>query len=240
MALTRTLRPAGGYTTLAILLDSSWTGNGRREATEHERDQAGDPRVWRRRVFTRDRSCHGQPSPGDADLHSTKKQADSAFAEFVRDVTGGNLTTDASTIEEYLDRWLDHVALSKSPTTVRAYRGKIKRIDTKLGHVQLSKLTAQHLDRAYRQWLDEGLHPTRVHHLHGVLSAASNQAVKMGDRANRGHEAGQPPRRYDGSHAHGERSRRNNADSSPARQSRRSSERREAWRESPSGNGINA
>ena len=83
-------------------------------------------------------------------------------------------------LEEYLDRWLDRVAVSKSPTTVRGYRGKIKRIDTKLGHVQLSKLTAQHLVRAYRQWLDEGLHPTSVHHLHGVMSGALNQAVKWG------------------------------------------------------------
>ncbi len=91
----------------------------------------------------------------------------------MRDVTRGNLTTDASTVEEYLDRWLDRVAVSKSPTTVRGYRGKIKRIDTRLGHVQLSKLTAQHLVRAYRQWLDEGLHPTSVHHLHGVMSGAS-------------------------------------------------------------------
>ena len=91
----------------------------------------------------------------------------------MRDVARGNLATDASTVEEYLVRWLDHVAVSKSPTTVRGYRGKIKRIDNRLGHVQLSKLTAQHLDRAYRQWLDEGLHPTSVHHLHGVMSAAS-------------------------------------------------------------------
>jgi hypothetical protein len=42
----------------------------------------------------------------------------------VRDATRGNLATDASTVEEYLDRSLDHVAVSKTPTTVRLYRGK--------------------------------------------------------------------------------------------------------------------
>jgi hypothetical protein len=83
-------------------------------------------------------------------------------------------------VAEYLERGLDHVAVSKSPTTGRGYRGKIKRIDTKLGTIQLSKLAAQHLDRSYRQWLDGGLHPASVHHLHGVMSAALNQAVKRG------------------------------------------------------------
>jgi integrase len=136
--------------------------------------------VWRLRVFTGTDPVTGNPRQATRTFHGTKKQADSALAEFVRDVTRGNITTDSSTVEEYLDRWLDHVAVSKSPTTVRGYRGKIKLIDTKLGKVQLSKLTAQHLDRAYRQWLDGGLHPTSVHHLHGVLSAALNQAVKWG------------------------------------------------------------
>jgi integrase len=136
--------------------------------------------VWRLRVFTGTDPLTGNPRQATRTFHGTKRQADSALAEFVRDVTRGTLTTDASTVEDYLERWLDHVSVSKSPTTVRGYRGKLKRIDTKLGHVQLSKLTAQHLDRAYRQWLDEGLHPTSVHHLHGVLSAALNQAVKWG------------------------------------------------------------
>jgi integrase len=136
--------------------------------------------VWRLRVFTGTDPLTGNPRQATRTFHGTKRQADSALAEFVRDVTRGTLTTDASTVEDYLERWLDHVAVSKSPTTVRGYRGKIKRIDSKLGQIQLSKLTAQHLDRAYRQWLDEGLHPTSVHHLHGVLSAALNQAVKWG------------------------------------------------------------
>ncbi len=138
------------------------------------------PGVWRLRVFIGTDPLTGNPRQATRTIHGTRKQADSALAEFVRDLTRGNLSTDASTVEEYLDRWLDHVAVSKSPTTVRGYRGKIKRIDVKLGQVQLSKLTAQHLDRAYRQWLDEGLHPTSVHHLHGVMSAALNQAVKWG------------------------------------------------------------
>ena len=86
----------------------------------------------------------------------------------------------STTVEEYLDRWLDHITPIRSPTTVRGYRFKVRRITAKIGKVQLDQLTAQHLDRIYRQWLDEGLDPSSVHHLHRVLSAALHQAVKRG------------------------------------------------------------
>ena len=102
------------------------------------------------------------------------------MAEFLHDLGRGEVSTDRSTVAEYLDRWIEHISPGKSPTTIRNYRGKIRRIDQKLGSVQLSKLTGQSLDRVYRQWLDEGLHPTSVHHIHGVISAALNQAVKWG------------------------------------------------------------
>lgn len=46
--------------------------------------------------------------------------------------------------------------------------------------MRLDKLTGQHLDRAYRAWLNEGLHSSSVHHLHRVLSAALRQAVTWG------------------------------------------------------------
>lgn len=138
------------------------------------------PGVWRLRVFIGTDPVTGNPRQASRTFRGTKKQADAALAEFVRDLGRGELGTDRSTVAEFLDRWLDHIAGSRSPTTVRGYRDKIKRIDEKLGAVRLSKLTAQHLDRAYKEWLDEGLHPTTVHHLHGVLSAALNQAVKWG------------------------------------------------------------
>lgn len=144
--------------------------------TKEERSQG----VWRLRVFIGADPVTGKPRQATRTFRGTKKQADSALAEFVRDLGRGEVSTDRSTVAEYLDRWLDHISPTKSPTTIRNYRGKIKRIDQQLGSLQLSKLTTQHLDRAYRRWLDEGLHPTSVHHIHGVISAALNQAVKWG------------------------------------------------------------
>lgn len=138
------------------------------------------PGVWRLRVFIGTDPVTGNPRQATRTFRGTNQQADSALAEFVRDVTRRPGSTDTSTVAEYLDRWLRHVAPSKSPTTVRGYRGKITRINAKVGRVRLARLTAQHLDLAYRQWLDEGLHPTSVHHIHAVLSAALNQAVRWG------------------------------------------------------------
>lgn len=140
--------------------------------------QERSPGVWRLRVFIGDDPVTGNPRQATRTFRGTTRQADSALAEFVSDLGKGTVTTDRSTLGEFLDRWLDHVALGRSPTTIRDYRGKVKRIDEKLGNIRLSKLTAQHLDLAYKDWLNEGLHPTSVHHLHSVLSAALNQAVK--------------------------------------------------------------
>lgn len=142
--------------------------------------QERSPGVWRLRVFIGTDPVTGNPRQATRTFRGTKKQADSALAEFVRDIGRGEVSTDSSTVREFLERWLDHITPTKSPTTIRNYRGKIKRINGKLGELRLAKLTAQHLDRSYREWLDEGLHPTTVHHLHSVLSASLNQAVKWG------------------------------------------------------------
>jgi integrase len=64
--------------------------------------------------------------------------------------------------------------------TVRGYRFKAKRVSARLGQIPLDKLSAQHFDRPHRAWSTEGLDPSSVHHLHRVLSAALNQAVKWG------------------------------------------------------------
>jgi hypothetical protein len=56
------------------------------------------PGVWRLRVFTGTDPLTGNPRQATRTFHSTKKQADSALAQFVRDVTRGNLSTDGSTM----------------------------------------------------------------------------------------------------------------------------------------------
>jgi integrase len=139
------------------------------------------PGVWRLRVFIGPDPVTGNPRQVSRAFRGTKKQADTALAEFVTEAVNGSVPIVASTtLADYLDRWLEHIRPNRSPTTIRGYRFKIERINARLGAIRLDKLTAQHLDRAYRAWLDEGLHPSSVHHLHRILSAALRQAVKWG------------------------------------------------------------
>lgn len=139
------------------------------------------PGVWRLRVFVGSDPSTGNPLQVTRTFKGTKKEADTALAEFVaQTVNGGAPLLRSTTLGEFLDRWLDHITPTRSPTTVRGYRFKVKRITAKLGRVRLEKLTAQHLDRTYREWLEEGLDPSTVHHLHRVLSAALRQAVEWG------------------------------------------------------------
>ncbi len=139
------------------------------------------PGVWRLRVFTGRDPVTGNPRQVTRTFRGTKKQADTALARFVTEVGNGSVALGTSaTLAEFLERWLDHIQPNRSPTTIKGYRHKVERINKQLGGLRLDRLTAQHLDRAYRAWLDEGLHPSSVHHLHRVLSAALRQAVKWG------------------------------------------------------------
>jgi integrase len=137
--------------------------------------------IWRLRVYLGDDPVTGNPRQATRTFKGSKKQADTALANFVAEVSTGRAASPSTvTVSEFLDQWIDQIRPSRQPTTIRGYRNKINRLNSKLGKLRLNRLTAQALDRAYREWLDEGLHPNTVHHLHSVLSAALNQAVKWG------------------------------------------------------------
>ena len=137
--------------------------------------------MWRLRVFVGTDPSTGNPRQLSRTFRGTREEADTALRNFVAEVvTCSGPPGPSTTVEEYLDRWLDHITPIRSPTTVRGYRFKVRRITAKIGKVQLDQLTAQHLDRIYRQWPEEGLAPSTVDHLHRVLSTALHQAVKRG------------------------------------------------------------
>lgn len=156
------------------------------------------PGVWRLRVFIGRDPVTGNPRQVTRTFRGTKKQADTALAEFLTEVSSGALPVEGSTtLGAFLDRWLDHIEPNRSPSTILGYRHKVERIKSRLGSIRLDRVTPQHLDRAYRAWQDEGLHPSTVHHLHRVLSAALRQAVKWGLLVNAPTaRATPPPRRH--------------------------------------------
>lgn len=137
------------------------------------------PGKWQLRVFVGTDPKTGAPRQVTKTFHGTSRQADTALAKFVTEVEDGRRPLTAGTsIAELLDKYIEYQTPLKQPTTIRGYQTNAGRIKDKLGRLKVSKLTAQHLDMAYREWLAEGLAPATVHHHHELLSAALRQAVR--------------------------------------------------------------
>lgn len=136
------------------------------------------PGVWRLRVFV-GRDAKDRPIQVSRTFRGGRRAAQAELARFVTEVAdhGAPVTPDIS-VGELLDKWIEFVTPLREPGTVRGYKSHVQRAKATLGSVKLTKLTAQHLDRAYSSWLADGLSPTTVHHVHAVISAALRQAVR--------------------------------------------------------------
>ncbi len=82
------------------------------------------------------------------------------------------------TVTELLDRWLEYLTPLREPGTIRGYRQHSKAITVAVGSVQVSKLNAQQLDRAYRTWLGQGRAARTVRQRHAIMSSALHQAQR--------------------------------------------------------------
>lgn len=115
-------------------------------------------------------------------VHGTKRDAQRALAQLVSGVSAGKSTSTATTLDDLLRRWLDHIDGELSPTTLREYRRPVaKRIGPQLGSLRLSRVTAHRLDSYYASLRrEEGLAPGSVRKIHAVLRGALGQAVRRG------------------------------------------------------------
>ena len=137
------------------------------------------PGKWQLRVFVGTDPATGRPRQVTKSFHGGKRAAQTALAAFVVEVEAGKRPlTGATTVAELLDKYIEYQTQLKQPTTIRGYRMIAKRITVKLGKIRVSRLDAQDIDLAYREWLAEGLAPSTVHHHHELLSAALHQAVR--------------------------------------------------------------
>ena len=152
------------------------------------------PGVWRLRVVSGYDPVTGNPRQASRTVRGGARDASKALAAFVNEVNTGPSPIDGQvTLEVYLKRWLEHLEPHREAQTIRGYRFKVRKIDAKLGRVQVGRLSAQMLDRAYREWQLEGLSDSSVHHLHRVLSTALRQAVTWGLIARSPTERATPP-----------------------------------------------
>jgi integrase len=151
------------------------------------------PGVWRLRVYT-GRDSKDRPIQVSRTFRGGRRAAETELARFVTEVADPSSSVSSGvTVGELLDRWLEFVTPLREPGTIRGYASHIKRAKETLGHLKASKLTAQHLDRAYSTWMADGLSPITVHHIHAVIRAALRQAVRWQVIGRAVTEHAQPP-----------------------------------------------
>lgn len=110
----------------------------------------------------------------------TKKEAKEALDKLLDSLERSNNTiTPDSTLEQYLEYWLENYA--KPNLRVTTYDNRLvvinSRIIPALGHMKLNQITPQDVNRYYRELLKK-YEPSYVHSIHRILRSAINRAVK--------------------------------------------------------------
>lgn len=101
-----------------------------------------------------------------------------------------------ATVSALLDRWLEECErLDLSPTTLRSYRSQIdRRVRSEFGSLEVTALTARHLDALYGRMKRQGLAPKTIRNCHALVSSALHQAVRWGWVRENVAERAKPPR----------------------------------------------
>lgn len=137
-----------------------------------------EPGLWRLRVMVegkqRQETFRGTEAAARKRLRTMAPQ-DGSTARQISTLPGSR------TFGDLLTKWLVHIeARGRAPKTIEENRREIEsRIRPRLGHLEISKLTAEDLDSAYSAWLEQ-LSPSSVHRHAAVISAALAQGVKWG------------------------------------------------------------
>src|SRR3989440_2738314 len=111
----------------------------------------------------------------------TRKEVQEKLKVALHEQQQGTLPTGPQqTVKQYLEHWLEEV---HKPTirlsTYERYRVILdKHIVPALGHLQVQKLTPQHIQAFYAHLLKEGFSPKTVRITHAVLHKALENAVR--------------------------------------------------------------
>ncbi len=141
------------------------------------------PGIWTLRVYV-GRDAGGRPVQRSRTVNGTKREAETALARFVaeQDDVRPARTGFQATVSQLLDEWLK-VGKQRGWTTYTEHRYSSYvegRLRPALGKIKISRLGPAELDRFYADLLAEGLSPTTVRHVHGILSSACELAVDWG------------------------------------------------------------
>ena len=137
----------------------------------------------------------------------TQKELTAKLRQNIDAYQGVDLTEESRmTLSEWLDRWLEQMALTLRPGTLKRYRGDMARhVKPHLGQKGLTQLTAWDLRDLYRELQDRGriaprpgqgpgLSPATVRGIHVALHQALQAAADQGLMPNNPAKHVEPPK----------------------------------------------
>ncbi len=111
----------------------------------------------------------------------TKTEVAAKVAKLEADRDGGYAgLAGRNTVAEWLDLWIVTKVGSVRPKTIVGYQVDRAHIVRSIGGVELTKLTAEHIERMYAAILASGCGPATTTHVRATLSAALNTAARRG------------------------------------------------------------
>lgn len=128
----------------------------------------------------------------------TRTEVQEKMKAMLHEQQQGKLVANSSqTVEQFIVDWLENTHRRKvRPRTYERYREAVHlHIVPALGHIQLQKLTAQHVRAFYTKKEDEGLAASTITCYHSVLHLALDMAVKWGIIPQNVCDLVSPPRR---------------------------------------------
>lgn len=112
----------------------------------------------------------------------TEKEAEKKLEDIKFEIRQGTLATGPNqTLEQYITRWYEDVQKYdvRETTFVRNRSILSKHIIPSLGHIQLKKLSAHHIQRFYASLLSKGMRPGSIKSIHSLLRKALKNAVRL-------------------------------------------------------------
>ncbi|GEO27497.1 site-specific integrase [Alicyclobacillus hesperidum subsp. aegles] len=129
--------------------------------------------------------------------YPTAREADAEWAKIKVQLDQGTyVRAGKETVSEYEERWLKTKEPQIEEGTFRQYSWLLKNhIIPRLGHIQLSKLRADHIQAMYAELENENvISQQSIGHLHRVLSQTLKNAVQWGLIAKNPAELAKPPK----------------------------------------------
>ena len=111
----------------------------------------------------------------------TRREVKDQLTKLMHDKQRGlPVSMERQTVEQFLKHWLEDLARpSIRPSTYRSYEQLVRiHIAPRIGRVQLSKLTPQHVQTLLQDCSGSGLSPRTVAYIHATLRNALNRAVR--------------------------------------------------------------